>query len=146
MDSRLKPLALQVAGWGLLYGDFFDLYQVADVFEIPNSQAADLMMYLRALRCVELEAKTCGQLREKGKSPKRIFIKVFCIHPDDFMKSQELKPPMMTKPPKQTKPPRAQRPPKQPTPPKPPKPPKPETLQQKLARLVQVMPSPPESR
>jgi hypothetical protein len=107
MDSKLRDPSLMVAGWGLLYGDFFDLYQVAEVFEIPNSQAADLMMYLRALRCVELEAKTCGKLREKGKSPKRIFIKVLCIHADDFMKSQDPKSPKMPKPPKQTKPPRA---------------------------------------
>ncbi|UBO74865.1 hypothetical protein [Aeromonas rivuli] len=145
MESKLKSHALKIAGWGLLYGGFFDLYQVAEALKIPNSQAADLMIYLRTLRRVELVAKTCSKLKEKGKAPKRIFIKVLCIHPDDFMKPQEPKPTKMPKPPKQTKQPRAQRPLKQPKHPTPPKPPKPESLQHKLARLVRIMPSPPVS-
>ena len=117
MDSTLKAPALKMAGWGLLHGDFFDLYDVAEVLEIPSGQAGHLMIYLRTLHCVELVAKTCRGLREKGKASKRIFIKVLCIHPDP--------PP---RPAKTT-----------PTP-------KSEPIQQQLTHLVKFMPSPPGSR
>lgn len=146
MDSKLKDPALKIAGWGLLHGDFFDLYDVAEVFDISNSEAAQLMVYLRTMRSVEMVVKVRRGLREKGKSPKRIVIKVFNIHHAQFERPQPNKAPTEPKPPKPTKPPRPTRPPKLVAPPKPPKPPKPESLQQKLARLVQAMPSPPESR
>ena len=29
-ESKLKSLALHAAGWGLLYGEFFDLYDAVD--------------------------------------------------------------------------------------------------------------------
>lgn len=51
MDSVFKAPALQMAGWGLLHGDFFDLYDVAEVLEIPTGKAGNLMIYLRRLQC-----------------------------------------------------------------------------------------------
>lgn len=30
IESKLKPIALQVADWGLLHGDFFDFHEVAE--------------------------------------------------------------------------------------------------------------------
>ncbi|MNG18400.1 hypothetical protein D3C85_1292600 [compost metagenome] len=112
-DSKLKPLALQVAGWGLLHGDFFDLYDVVEVLEIPSSQAGDLMSYLRSMKCVELVAEVRRGLKEERKVHKRIFIKVLCIHPEAL-----------------------------PNPKKVPPVPKSVSLQQQLTQLVKFMPSP----
>lgn len=82
MDSVLKAPAMRMAGWGLLHGDFFDLYDVVEVLEIPSSQAGDLMIYLRSMKCVELVAEVRRGLKEERKVHKRIFIKVLCIHPE----------------------------------------------------------------
>lgn len=56
MGSNMKAPALKLAGWGLLQGDFFDLYDVAEVLDIPSAQAGQLMIYLRTLQTVELVA------------------------------------------------------------------------------------------
>jgi len=82
VDSLLKAPALKMAGWGLLHGDFFDLYDVVEVLEIPSGLAGDLMIYLRNLKCVELVADVRKGLKQEGKVHKRIFIKVLCIHPE----------------------------------------------------------------
>ncbi len=71
---------MMVAGWGLLYGDFFDLYDVAAAFGIPSAQAVQLMNYLRTSDWVDKTVKVRSGLREEGKAPKRIFIKVLCIY------------------------------------------------------------------
>ncbi len=113
MDSKLRSPSLKVAGWGLLHGDFFDLYDIAEVFEIPCDQAGQLMIYLRGLDSVELVAEVRGGLKEKGRAPKRIFIKVLCIHPEVPPRPQKL-PPV----------------------------PKSVSLQQQLTKLVKLMPSP----
>ena len=113
MDSILKEPALQMAGWGLLHGDFFDLYDVAEVLEIPSRQAGQLMYYLRTLQFIELVADVRGGLKEEGKANKRIFIKVLCIHPET-----------------------------PPSPKKVPPVPKSVSLQQQLIKLVKLMPSP----
>lgn len=112
MDSVLKAPALKMAGWGLLHGDFFDLYDVVEVLEIPSGQAGDLMIYLRMLKCVELVAEVRKGLKEEGKVHKRIFIKVLCIHPE-ALPSPKKEPPM----------------------------PKSVSLQQQLTQLVKLMPS-----
>lgn len=77
MDSKLRSPALKMAGWGLLHGDFFDLYDVVEVLEIPSGQAGDLMIYLRSMKCVELVAEVRRGLKEEKKVHKRIFIKVY---------------------------------------------------------------------
>lgn len=82
MDSKLRTPALRMAGWGLLHGDFFDLYDVVEVLEIPNGQAGEVMIYLRSMKCVELVAEVRRGLKEEKKVHKRIFIKVLCIHPE----------------------------------------------------------------
>lgn len=103
MDSRLKAMALQVAGWGLLYGDFFDLHIVSDLLQVPHDVAGDAVIYLRNLGYVETVAETRSCKREPSKrSSHRVFIKVIAIHPE----------------------------------------PKWEPVQQPLARLVKIMPSP----
>lgn len=112
MDSVLKAPALKMAGWGLLHGDFFDLYDIAEVFEISNGQAGQLMIYLRGLDSVELVAEVRGGLKEKGRAPKRIFIKVLCIHPEAPPRPQKLPPA-----------------------------PKSASIQQQLTKLVKLMPS-----
>ncbi|WP_368219650.1 hypothetical protein [Aeromonas sp. R7-2] len=113
MDSVFKAPALKMVGWGLLQGDFFDLYDVAEVLEIPSGQAGDLMIYLRTLKCVELVAEVRRGLKEEGKVYKRIFIKVLCIHPEA-----------------------------PPSPKKVPLVPKSASIQQQLTKLVKFMPSP----
>ncbi|WP_193758678.1 hypothetical protein [Aeromonas hydrophila] len=83
MDSKLKPMALQVAGWGLLHGDFFDFYEVAERLSIPTEVAREAVVYLRACRYVGTQAETRSCKREAGKrSPQRVFIKVLAIHPE----------------------------------------------------------------
>lgn len=113
MDSRLKAPALKMAGWGLLHGDFFDLYDVAEVLEIPSGLAGQLMIYLRTMHSVELVAEVRVGLKEEGRAHKRIFIKVLCIHPEAL-----------------------------PNPKKVPTVPKSVSLQQQLTQLVKFMPSP----
>ncbi|MFM5718545.1 hypothetical protein [Aeromonas caviae] len=113
MDSKLRAPALKMAGWGLLHGDFFDLYDVVEVLEIPNGQAGDLMIYLRSMKCVELVAEVRIGLNEEGKVHKLIFIKVLCIHPEAQPRPQKL-PPV----------------------------PKSASLQKQLTKLVKFMPSP----
>lgn len=77
MDSKLKPTALQVAGWGLLHGDFFDFYEVAERLSISAEVAREAVVYLRACRYVNTLAETRSCKREAGKrSPQRVFIKV----------------------------------------------------------------------
>lgn len=104
---------MAVAGWGLLYGDFFDLYDAAEAFNIPSAQASQLMHYLRTSHWVDKSVRVRRGLREEGKAPKRIFIKVLCIH-------QEPAPRLEKAPPD----------------------PKWEPIQQQLTRLVKLMPSP----
>ncbi|WP_323909104.1 hypothetical protein [Aeromonas caviae] len=113
MDSRLRAPALKMAGWGLLHGDFFDLYDAAEVLEIPSGLAGQLMIYLRAMHSVELVAEVRVGLKEPGRANKRIFIKVLCIHPEA-----------------------------PPSPKKVPSVPKSVSLQQQLTQLVKLMPSP----
>lgn len=113
MDSRLRAPALKMAGWGLLHGDFFDLYDVVEVLEIPNGQAGEVMIYLRSMKCIELVAEVRRGLKEEKKVHKRIFIKVLCIHPEA-----------------------------PPSPKKVPPVPKSVSLQQQLTQLVKLMPSP----
>lgn len=113
MDSVFKIPALKMAGWGLLHGEFFDLYDAAEVLEMPSSQAGQLMYYLRTLQCVELVAEVRGGLKEKGKVPKRIFIKVLCIHQEPTPRVEKVPPDPKWKP-----------------------------IQQQLTRLVKLMPSP----
>ncbi|EKP0309435.1 hypothetical protein JGK42_003342 [Aeromonas veronii] len=113
MDSKLKEPALKMAGWGLLHGDFFDLYDVAEVLEIPSGLAGQLMIYLCTMHSVELVAEVHAGLKEQGKAHKRIFIKVLCIHPEAPPRPQKLPPA-----------------------------PKSASLQQQLTKLVKLMPSP----
>ena len=113
MDSVLKTHALKMAGWGLLHGEFFDLYDVVEVLEIPSGLAGHLMIYLRRLHSVELVAEVRVGLEEPGRANKRIFIKVLCIHPEA-----------------------------PPSPKKVPPVPKSVSLQQQLTKLVKLMPSP----
>lgn len=81
MDSKLKPMALQVAGWGLLYGDFFDLHAITGLLGVPDALAGDVMGYLRTLSFVDTIAETRSCKREPSKrSSHRVFIKVLCIH------------------------------------------------------------------
>lgn len=113
MGSRLREKALMVAGWGLVHGDFFDIYDVSEAFHIPSAQAHQLMRYLRTLHWVDKSVRVRCGLREEGKAPKRIFIKVLCIH-------QEPAPRLDKVPPD----------------------PKLEPIQQRLTKLVKFMPSP----
>ncbi|WP_411610651.1 hypothetical protein [Aeromonas dhakensis] len=111
--SKLKSPALKVAGWGLLYGDFFDLYDVAAAFDIPSAQAIQLMNYLRTSDWVDKAVKVRRGLREEGKAPKRIFIKVLCIHQEPAPRVEKV-----------------------------PSDPKWKPIQQQLTKLVKFMPSP----
>ncbi|HHQ4529703.1 TPA: hypothetical protein ACSP1Y_003503 [Aeromonas hydrophila] len=82
-ESRIKSFAYQIAGWGLLHGDFFDFHEVADLLGIPAEVARDAVVYLRSLRYVDTLAETRSCKREAGKrSPQRVFIKVLAIHPE----------------------------------------------------------------
>lgn len=92
MDSKLKPMALQVAGWGLLHGDFFDLYDVAELLQIPAIMAKSLVIYLRKTGYVETVAETRSCKREVGKvSTHRVFIKVLAIHPEPLTRPQSFR-------------------------------------------------------
>lgn len=114
MESKLKPMALQVAGWGLLYGDFFDLHSISSLLGVSDRVAGEVLIYLRRLGYVDTVAETRICKREPGKrSPRRVFIKVLAIHPEP--------PPRTVKEPPE---------------------PKWEPVQQQLARLVKIMPSP----
>lgn len=113
MDSKLRAPALKMAGWGLLHGDFFDLYDVTEVLEISCGEAGQLMCYLRTLHSVELVAEVRVGLKEPRRANKRIFIKVLCIHPEV-----------------------------PPSPKRVPSVPKSVSLQQQLTKLVKLMPSP----
>ncbi|MDX7949520.1 hypothetical protein [Aeromonas caviae] len=113
MDGKLKTPALKMAGWGLLHGNFFDLYDVVEVLEIPSGLAGDVMIYLRNLKCVELVAEVRRGLKEEGKVHKRIFIKVLCLHPEAPPRPERL--PQLSKA---------------------------ASLQQQLTKLVKFMPSP----
>ncbi|MFQ2101038.1 hypothetical protein [Aeromonas sanarellii] len=113
MGSVFKAPALKMAGWGLLHGEFFDLYDVVEGLEIPSSLAGQLMIYLRRLHSVELLAEVRVGLKEPGRANKRIFIKVLCIHPEALPSPKKV-PPL----------------------------PKSASIQQQLTTLVKLMPSP----
>jgi hypothetical protein len=113
MGSKLRDKSMLVAGWGLLYGDFFDLYDIAAAFDITSAQAGQLMLYLRTSDWVDKIVKVRRGLREEGKAPKRIFIKVLCIHQEPAPRLEKVPPD-----------------------------PKWEPIQQQLTRLVKLMPSP----
>lgn len=117
MESKLRAHAQRVAGWGLLYGDFFDLYDVSEAFDIPSSQAVQLMNYLRTSDWVEKSVKVRRGLREEGKAPKRIFIKVLCIHQEPAPRMDRVPPDPKWKP-----------------------------IQQQLTKLVKLIPSPKAAR
>ncbi len=92
IESKLKPTALQVAGWGLLHGDFFDFHEVAERLGIPAEIARDAVVYLRSLRYVDTLAESRSCKREVGKrSSKRVFVKVLAIHPEPPVLSHPLK-------------------------------------------------------
>ncbi|MFQ2467553.1 hypothetical protein ACK312_04530 [Aeromonas caviae] len=91
-ESKLKPFALQIAGWGLLHGDFFDFHEVAERLGIPDEVAREAVIYLRSLRYVETQAESRSCKREVGKrSSKRVFIKVLAIHLEPPRGSQSFK-------------------------------------------------------
>lgn len=91
-ESKLKPFALQIAGWGLLHGDFFDFHEVAEWLGIPAEVAREAVVYLRSLRYVDTLAESRSCKREVGKrSSKRVFIKVLAIHPEPPQGSQSFK-------------------------------------------------------
>lgn len=91
-ESKLKPFALQIAGWGLLHGDFFDFHEAAERLGIPVEVAREAVIYLRSLRYVETLAESRSCKREVGKrSSKRVFIKVLAIHPEPPQGSQSFK-------------------------------------------------------
>ena len=92
MESKLKPMALQVAGWGLLHGDFFDFHEVAERLGVPAEVAREAVVYLRSLRYVDTLAESRSCKREVGKrSSKRVFVKVLAIHPEPPQCSQSFK-------------------------------------------------------
>ena len=102
-----------MAGWGLLHGEFFDLYDVVEVLEIPSGLAGQLMIHLRTMQSVEFVAEVRVGLKEPGRASKRIFIKVLCIHPEASPRPQKLPPA-----------------------------PKSASIHQQLTKLVKLMPSP----
>lgn len=92
IESKLKPIALQVADWGLLHGDFFDFHEVVEQLGIPAELAREAVVYLRSLRYVDTLAESRSCKREVGKrSSKRVFIKVLAIHPEPPQGSQSFK-------------------------------------------------------
>lgn len=92
MDSRLKPMALQVAGWGLLYGDFFDLHSISGLLGVSDRVAGEVLIYLRRLCYVDTVAETRSCKREPGKrSSHRVFLKVLAIHPEPLPGSQSFR-------------------------------------------------------
>lgn len=91
-ESKLKPFALQIAGWGLLHGDFFDFYEVTERLGVSAEVAREAVVYLRSLRYVDTLAESRSCKREVGKrSSKRVFIKVLAIHPEPPQGSQSFK-------------------------------------------------------
>ncbi len=92
MDSKLREPALKVAEWGLLHGEFFDLYAVVELLKVQSDLARDIVHYLRYLSYVETVAETRSCKREPGKrSSHRIFIKVVAIHPEPPSKAPPAK-------------------------------------------------------
>lgn len=92
MESKLKPTALQIAGWGLLHGDFFDFHEVEERLDIPAKTARAAVLYLRSLGNVDTQAETRSCKREAGKrSTQRVFIKVLAIHPESLPGSQSFR-------------------------------------------------------
>ncbi len=92
MESKLKPTALQIAGWGLLHCDFFDFHEVAERLDIPATVARAAVLYLRSLSYVDTQAETRSCKREVGKrSSQRVFIKVLAIHPEPISGSQSFR-------------------------------------------------------
>jgi hypothetical protein len=92
MDSRLKPMALQVVGWGLLYGDFFDLHSISGLLGVSDRVAGEVLIYLRRLCYVDTVAEIRSCKREPGKrSSHRVFIKVLAIHPEPPSKTPPAK-------------------------------------------------------
>jgi len=92
IESKLKPTALQVAGWGLLHGDFFDFHEVTERLGIPAEVAREAVIYLRSIYYVDTLAESRSCKREVGKrSSKRVFVKVLAIHPE---------PPVLSHPPR----------------------------------------------
>lgn len=90
--STLRPMALKVAGWGLLHGDFFDLHAISGLLGAPDAQAGYVLGYLRTLSFVDTVAETRSCKREPGKrSPRRVFIKVLAIHPEPLPGSQSFR-------------------------------------------------------
>lgn len=91
-ESRIKSFAYQIAGWGLLHGDFFDFYEVVERLGVPAEVSREAVIYLRSLRYVETLAESRSCKREVGKrSSKRVFIKVLAIHPEPPQGSQSFK-------------------------------------------------------
>lgn len=91
-ESRLKLLALQIAGWGLLKGNFFDFHEVSERLGIPAEVARAAVLYLRSIHYVDTLAETRSCKREAGKrSPQRVFIKVLAIHPEPLPGSQSFR-------------------------------------------------------
>ncbi|MFQ2587164.1 hypothetical protein ACK30U_08580 [Aeromonas caviae] len=113
MDSKLRAPALKMAGWGLLHGDYFDLYDVAEVLEISCGEAGQLMCYLRTLHGVELVSEVRVGRSVEGSVHKRIVLKVLCLHPEAPPRPKRL--PQLSKA---------------------------ASLQQQLTKLVKFMPSP----
>lgn len=85
MDSKLRPTALQVAGWGFLHGDFFDFHEVVERLGIPAEVARDAVVYLRSLRYVDTLAETRSCKPEPGRiAGRRVFLKVIRIYPERY--------------------------------------------------------------
>lgn len=118
MDSKLKPMALKVAGWGLLYGDFFDLHSITGLLGVSDTVAGEVIVYLRRLSYIDTVAETRSCRREPGKrSSHRVFIKVVCIYQEPTPRSEKMPPDPKWKP-----------------------------IQQQLTKLVKFMPSPKVAR
>lgn len=85
-------MALQVAGSGLLYGDFFDLHSISGLLGVSDRVAGEVLIYLRRLCYVDTVAETRSCKREPGKrSSHRVFIKVLAIHPEPLPGSQSFR-------------------------------------------------------
>jgi hypothetical protein len=85
-------MALQVAGWGLLYGEFFDLHSISGLLGVSDRVAGEVLIYLRRFCYVETAAETRSCKREPGKrSSHRVFIKVLAIHPEPIPGSQSFR-------------------------------------------------------
>ncbi|HDZ8908277.1 TPA: hypothetical protein RUX66_001013 [Aeromonas dhakensis] len=114
MDSKLKPMALQVAGWGLLHGGFFDLHSITGLLGVSDTVASDVIVYLRRLSYIDTVAETRSCRRQPGKrSSHRVFIKIICIHQEQAPRLEKVPPD-----------------------------PKWKMIQQQLTKLMKFMPSP----